>query len=144
MPHQALAGLFVVGLDAVFGKEPAQCVADLIQYAGLQFAVRAGHDAVSAPGVEADAGVTVLVQPYRELDLVAVAVHFGGRADVQHRHVQPTDAAEGIGHILLLGTQLGGVIQMPQAAAAAGSRHGTVHRNAVRRGVRRWSRMPKA
>ena len=134
VPYQAPAGLFVVRLDAVFGKEPAQCIADVVEHAGLQFAVRAGHDAVSAPGVKANAGVTVLVQPYRELDLVAVAVHLRGGADVQHRHVQPTDAAEGIGNILLLGTQLGGVIQMPQAAAAAGSRHGTVHWNAVRRG----------
>ena len=94
---------------------------------------------MSAPGVEADAGVTVLVQPYRELDLVAVAVCLRGGADVKHRHVQPTDAAEGIGHILLLGTQLGGVIQPPQGPATAqstGMRSGE--------GVRRWSRMPKA
>ncbi len=42
VPHQAPAGLFVVGLDAVFGKEAAQCIADIVEHAGLQFAVGQG------------------------------------------------------------------------------------------------------
>lgn len=134
VPHQALAGSLIVGLDAVCTEKAAQCVADVVQDAGLQLAVGAGDDAVGASGVEADAGHTVLVAPDRELDLVAVAVHFGGGEGVQHRHIQPADAAERIDDVFLLGPQLGGVIQVPQAAAAAGACHGAVHRDAVRRG----------
>lgn len=89
---------------------------------------------MGATGVEADAGCAVLVTPDRELDLVAVAVHFGGGEGVQHRHIQPADAAERIGDVFLLGPQLGSVIQVPQAAAAAGACHGAVYRDAVRRG----------
>ena len=132
VPHQALAGSLIVGLDAVCTEKAAQCVADVVQDAGLQLAVGAGDDAVGATGVEADAGHTVLVTPDRELDLVAVAVHFGGGESVQHRHVQPADAAERIGDVFLLGPQFGGVIQVPQAAAAAGACHGAVYRDAVR------------
>jgi predicted RNA-binding protein with TRAM domain len=101
---------------------------------GLQLAVGAGDDAVGASGVEADAGCAVLITPDRELDLVAVAVHFGGGEGVQHRHVQPADAAERIDDVFLFGPKLGGVIQVPQAAAAAGACHGAVYRDAVRRG----------
>ena len=74
VPHQSLAALLVVGADALLRKKGAQRVADLVQHAGLQLAVRAGDDAVGAPGVEADARHAVLVRAHRELHLVAVAV----------------------------------------------------------------------
>ena len=77
MANQSLAGLFIVGPDAVFRKESAERVADVVQDTGLELAVRAGDDAVGASGVEADAGVSIPVQPHRELDFVAVTVHFG-------------------------------------------------------------------
>ena len=78
MPNKALAALLVVGLDAMGGEKCAERVADLIEHAGLQLTVRAGDDAVGAPGVEADAGYAVLVHAHRELHLVAVAVHLRG------------------------------------------------------------------
>ena len=131
MPHQPPA---VVGLDALFGKEGAQRIADVVQYAGLQAAVRAGDDAVGAACVETDAGMPVFVQTHRELHLVAVAVGFRRGQDGQHRHLQSADARKGIGHILLLGAQLGFVAQVAQAAAAAGAGHSAVHRDAVGRG----------
>ena len=84
---------------------------------------------MGAAGVKADAGRTVFVAAHRELYLVAVAVHLRGGKGIQHRHIQSADAAEGVGDALLLGPQLGGVVHVPQAAAAAGSRHG----DAVRR-----------
>ena len=115
-------------------QKSAQRVANLVQHAGLQLAVRAGDDAVSAPGVKADAGHAVLVYAHRELHLVAVAVYLRGRQDVQHWHLQPADAAEGIQHAFLFGAQLSGIIQMPQAAPAAGACYRAVNRNAVRRG----------
>ena len=132
--HKALAGGLIVGLDVVGRKKGAECIADVVQDAGLQLAVRAGDDAMGAPGVKADAGGTVFVPAHRELHLVAIAVHFGGGQGVQNRHIQPADAAEGVGHALLLGPQLGGVVQMPQTAPAAGAGHGAVHRDAVGRG----------
>ena len=85
-------------------------------------------------GVKADAGYAVLVHAHRELHLVAVAVHLRGGQNVQHRHLQPADAAEGVQHTFLFGTQLCGVVQMPQAAPAAGACHRAVHRNTIRRG----------
>lgn len=115
-------------------QKGAQRVADLVQNAGLQLAVRAGDDAVGAPGVETDAGRAVFVHANRKLYLVAVAVYLRGGQNVQHRHLQPADAAEGIQHTFLLGAQLSGVVQMPQAAPAAGACHRAVHRDAVRRG----------
>ena len=78
VPHQPLAALLVVGADALLCKKGAQRIADLVQHAGLQLAVRAGNDAVGAPGVEADAGHAVFVHAHRELHLVAVAVHLRG------------------------------------------------------------------
>ena len=48
-------------------------------------------------------------------------------------HIQSSDAGKGICNILLLGAQLGSIVQMPQAAAAAGACHGTIHRDTVRR-----------
>ena len=88
--HKAFAGGLIVGLDVV-------------------------DDAVGAPGVKADAGGTVFVPAHRELHLVAIAVHFGGGQGVQNRHIQPANAAEDVGHALLLGPQLGGVVQRPQS-----------------------------
>ena len=134
VPYQPLAALLVVGTDALLRKKSAQCVADLVQHAGLQLAVRAGDDAVGASGVKADARRTVLVHAHRKLHLVAVAVHLRGGQDIQHRNLQPADAAEGVQHAFLFGAQLSGVVQMPQAAPAAGACHRAVHRNAVRRG----------
>ena len=134
VPHEALAALFVIGLDAVGSEEGAESVADVVQDAGLQLAVGAGDDAVGAPGVKTDAGCAVLIAAHRELDFVAVAVYLRGGEGVQHRHIQPADAAEGVGDALLLGTQFGSIIQMPQAAAAAGAGYRAVHRDAVRRG----------
>ena len=134
VPHEALAALFVIGLDAVGSEEGAEGVADVVQDAGLQLAVGAGDDAVGAPGVKTDAGCAVLIAAHRELDFVAVAVYLRGGEGVQHRHIQPADAAEGVGDALLLGTQFGSIIQMPQAAAAAGAGYRAVHRDAVRRG----------
>ena len=127
-------GLLAVGPDALFGKKSTQHIADLVQHAGLQFAVRAGDDAVGAACVEADAGPAIFVQPHGELHLVAVAVFFRRAQDGQHRHLQPADARKGVGHALLLGAQLGFVAQVAQAAAAAGACHGAIHRDAVRRG----------
>ena len=134
MSHQPLAALLIVGADDLLCKKGAQRVANLVQHAGLQLAVRAGDDAVGAPCVKADAGHAVLVYAHRELHLVAVAVYVWRRQNIQHRHLQPADAAEGIQHAFLLGAQLCGIIQMPQAAPAAGACHRAVHRNAVRRG----------
>ena len=88
---------------------------------------------MGAAGVEADAGRTVFVAAHRELYLVAVAVHLGGGKGIQHRHIQSADAAEGVGDALLFGPQLGGVVHVPQAAAAAGAGDSAVHRDAVRR-----------
>lgn len=134
MPYQPFAALFIIGADALSRKKGAQRVANLVQHAGLQLAVRAGDDAVGAPGEKADARRTVLVYAHRELHLVAVAVYVWRRQNIQHRHLQPADAAEGIQHAFLFGAQLSGIIQMPQAAPAAGACHRAVHRNAVRRG----------
>ena len=78
VPYQPLAALLVVGTDALLRKKSAQCVANLVQHAGLQLAVRAGDDAVGTSGVKADARRTVLVHAHRELHLVAVAVHLRG------------------------------------------------------------------
>ena len=89
---------------------------------------------MGAPGVEADAGYAVLVHAHRELHLVAVAVYLRGGQNVQHRHLQPADAAEGVQHAFLFGAQLCGVVQMPQAAPAAGTCYRAVHRNTIRRG----------
>lgn len=115
-------------------QKGAQRIADLVQHAGLQLAVRAGDDAVGTSGVKADARRTVLVHAHRELHLVAVAVHLRGGQDIQHRHFQPADAAEGVQHAFLFGAQLCGVVQMPQAAPAAGACYRAVHRNTIRRG----------
>ena len=134
VPYQPLAALLVVGTDVLLRKKSAQRVADLVQHAGLQLAVRAGDDAVGTSGVKADARRTVLVHAHRELHLVAVAVHLRGGQDIQHRNLQPADAAEGVQHAFLLGAQFCGVVQMPQAAPAAGACHRAVHRDAVRRG----------
>ena len=86
---------------------------------------------MGAAGVKADAGRTVFVAAHRELYLVAVAVHLRGGKGIQHRHIQSADAAEGVGDALLLGPQLGGVVHVPQAAAAAGAGDSAVHRDAV-------------
>ena len=129
--HEPAAGSFVVGLDAVLGEQPAQKMPDLVQDGGLQFAVGAGDDPVAAPGVKADAGFPVFVQPHRELHFVAVAVHFGGGEDGLDLDVQPADPPEGVGYGGLLGLQLGLVAQVPQTAPAAGSGHGAVGRDAV-------------
>ena len=56
-----------------------------------------------------------------------------GRKGIQHRHIQSADAAEGVGDALLFGPQLGGVVHVPQAAAAAGADDSAVRRDAVRR-----------
>lgn len=88
---------------------------------------------MGAPGVEADTGLTAFVHAHRELHLIAVAVHFRRTHNGQHRHIQSSDAGKGICNILLLGAQLGSIVQMPQAAAAAGACHGTIHRDTVRR-----------
>ena len=133
MTHKAPAGLLAVRLDALFCKKSAQCVANLIQHTGLQAAVRAGDDTVGAPGVEADTGLAAFVHAHRELHLIAVAVHFRRTHNGQNRHIQSSDAGKGICNILLLGAQLGSIVQMPQAAAAAGACHGTIHRDTVRR-----------
>ena len=134
VPHQTFAALLIVGADALLCKKGAQRITDLVQHAGLQLAVRAGDDAVGASGEKADARRTVLVHAHRELHLVAVAVHLRGGQDIQHRNLQPADTAEGIQHAFLFGAQLCGVVQMPQAAPAAGACYRAVHRNAVRRG----------
>lgn len=110
MCRTSLAALFVVGANALLCKKGAQRVADLVQHAGLQLAVRAGDDAVGTSGVKADARRTVLVHAHRELHLVAVAVHLRGGQDIQHRHLQPADAAEGVQHAFLFGAQLCGVV----------------------------------
>ena len=89
---------------------------------------------MGAPGEKADARRTVLVHAHRELHLVAVAVYVWRRQNIQHRHLQPANAAEGVQHAFLLGAQLSGIIQMPQAAPAAGAGHRAVHRDTVRRG----------
>ena len=78
VPHQPFAALFVVGANALLCKKGAQRVADLVQHAGLQLAVRAGDDAVGTSGVKAVARRTVLVHAHRELHLVAVAVYLRG------------------------------------------------------------------
>ena len=70
VPHQPLAALLVVRADALLCKKGAQRIADFVQHAGLQLAVRAGDDAVGAPGVEADAGYAVLVHAHRKLPLL--------------------------------------------------------------------------
>ena len=74
---------------------------------------------MGAPGVETDAGRAVFVHANRELHLVAVAVYLRGGQNVQHRNLQPANAAEGVQYAFLLGAQLSGIIQMPQAAPAA-------------------------
>ena len=89
---------------------------------------------MGAACVETDAGLSVFVQPHRELNLVAVAVGFRRGQNGQHRHFQPADARKGIAHVLLLGAQLGFIAQVAQAAAAAGAGHGAVRRDAVGRG----------
>lgn len=134
MPNQALAGLLVVGRDAVPCQKIAYRLGDLVQDGGLELAVRAGDNAMGAPGIEADAGGTVRAPPHRELYLVAVAVHLRRGQGGQHRQLQPADAAEGILHILPLGPQLGAVVQVAQTAPAAAARRRAVHRDAVRRG----------
>lgn len=88
---------------------------------------------MGAPGVEADTGLTTFVHAHRELHLIAVAVHFRRTHNGQNRHIQSSDAGKGICNILLLSAQLGSIVQMPQAAAAAGACHGTIHRDTVRR-----------
>ena len=113
------------------GEERAQRIANLVQHAGLQLAVGAGHDAVGAACVKADAGQTVFVPPHRELHLVAVAVHLQRGQGGVDRHVQPADAAESVLHIVVLGPQLGLIAQVPQAAAAAGPGGGAVHLHPV-------------
>ena len=128
---KALAVLLVVGLDAVGDKKFAQRVANLVQHAGLQFAVGAGHDAVGAARVKADAGAAVFVLAHRELHLVAVAVYFQRGQGGEDRHVQPADAAEGILYVVVLGPQFGFVAQVPQAAAAAGPGSGAVYLHPV-------------
>ena len=135
MPYKALAGLLIVGVDAFFCKECAQCVADLIQYAGLQAAVRTGNDTVGTPGIKTNAGAAGFVCSDRKLDFVAVSVDLRGAYDGKDRNIQPADACKGVCNILLLGAELGGIVQMPQAAAAAGTGHSTVHRDAIRRGL---------
>ena len=89
---------------------------------------------MGAPRVKADAGHPALILPYRELHLVAVTVHLRRGQDIQYRHLQPTNAAEGIRYAFLFGAQLGGIVQMPQAASAARPRYRAVHRDAVRGG----------
>ena len=131
VPHQPLAGLLIVGLNALLPEEPTQRRADIVEHRGLQFAIRAGNDPMGPSGVETDAGVAVLIPPHRELHLVAVAVHLRGRLDGQYRNIQPADAGKGVCNVFLLGTQLRPVIQMPQAAAAAGTGYGAVQRDAV-------------
>ena len=133
MTHQPLARLLVVGLDVVGGKEIAEGIADLVQHIRLQLAVGAGYNAVGAPGVETDAGLAILITAHRELNLIAVAVDLGGGEGRQHGYIQPANAAESIGNAFALGAQFSGIIQMPQAAAAAGACHGTIHRDTVRR-----------
>ena len=86
---------------------------------------------MAAPGVKADAGFPVFVQPHRELHFVAVAVHLGGGEDGLDLDVQPADPPEGVGHGGLFGLQLGLVAQVPQTAPAAGSGHGAVGRDTV-------------
>lgn len=88
---------------------------------------------MGAPGVEADTGLAAFVHAHRELHLIAVAVHFRRTHNGQNRYIQSSDAGKGIGNILLLGAQLGSIVQMPQAAAAAGACHSTIHRDTVRR-----------
>ena len=51
VPYQPLAALLVVRADALLCKKGAQRIADLVQHAGLQLAVRAGDDAVGTSGV---------------------------------------------------------------------------------------------
>ena len=134
MTHQPLARLLIVGLNVVGGKEIAEGIADLVQHIRLQLAVWAGNNAVGAPGVETDAGLAVLITAHRELNLIAVAVDLGGGEGRQHGYIQPANAAESIGNAFALGAQFSGIIQMPQAAAAAGAGHCTIYRDTIRRG----------
>ena len=58
---------------------------------------------MGAPGVEADAGLAVLITAHRELNLISVAVDLGGGEGRQHRYIQPANAAESIGNAFALG-----------------------------------------
>ena len=129
---QAFAGFFVVGLDAVLFQQAAQGAADFIEDRRLQFAVLTGNDAVTAPGIKADAQMTIFVAAYRILYLVAVTVHFGRGENGLDGDIQPANPAERIRYRVLLGIELGLIAQVPQAAPAAGPCHRAVHRDAVR------------
>lgn len=144
MPYEALAGLLIVGVDAFFCKECAQGVADLIQYAGLQTAVRTGNDTVGTPGIKTNAGAAGFVCSDRKLDFIAVSVDLRGAYDGKDRNIQPADACKGVCNILLLGAELGGIVQMPQAAPPQGP--ATAQSTGMRsgEGLSTSSRMPKA
>lgn len=128
------AALFVVGLDVVHVEEGAECIADLIQKAGLQLAVGAGDDPMGTAGVEANAGLAVFIAAHRELDFVAVAVHFRRGESRQNGNIQPADPPEGIGHAVLFGGKFGLVPEVAEAASAAGPGGRAVRGDAVGRG----------
>ena len=116
------------------GKEIAEGIADLVQHIRLQLAVGAGNNAVGAPGVETDAGLAILITAHRGIEPYCGSGSISGEGEGrQHGYIQPANAAESIGNAFALGAQFSGIIQMPQAAAAAGACHGTIHRDTVRR-----------
>ena len=107
VPHQPLAGSFVVGADVVLFQQAAQEPADLVQDGGLQFAVAAGDDPVAAPGVKADAGGWARPRPParrsggrrrpRRPAWPAARRHSADAAGCTRRRARPPDSRPGCG-----------------------------------------------
>ena len=135
MAYKAGVLFFPIGGNAVGFHKLAHKGGDLIQLSGLQLAVGAGHDAMGAARVEACDHMALRIQPHRELDLVAVALLQRRGQDGQHRGIQSADAPEGILHKALLCPGLGLIVQMAEAAAAAGLAYRAIRLDVSGRGL---------
>ena len=134
MAHAAGVGLLVVGGDAVLFQQFAGAGGKLVHPRGLQLAIAACHNAVTAPGKEPGHDMAVFIGAHRQLDFVAVTVHRRGGQHVQHRHIQLAQAGKGVAHKLRFGGALCLVADMPQPTAAARPGYRAILLNAVRPG----------
>ena len=123
---------FVIGADAVFAHPVQNGCADTVGAVRLDAAVCDRNDRVRFSGEEARDGLSVLLL-HGELHLVPIAVDLFRAGDGQGRERLAADACQAIIDVRALEFQFLRIVHMPQRAAAASWKIGTVRLHAVRR-----------